>query len=160
MTRTDRLRAVLYEVSNTFGERHSYLIPIETGASVPFRQSCEKAFHVSPFIDMSMRYTFTVTPPAERTGLVIDVGDNEGPLLKASLAGARVDISDPALLRLFVTHPLLTLKVVAGIHWEALFIWLKRIGLRHKPPPPAHAITVVSHRPDAAGTPFIRQDFG
>ena len=154
----DRLRAVLYEVSNTFGERHSYLIPVEEGACAPFRQHCEKAFYVSPFIDMAMRYAFTVTPPAGRTSLLIEVGDDGGPLLKASLAGERVELSDRALLASFIGHPLLTLKVVAGIHWEALFIWLKRIGLRRRPPPPVHGVTVVSGRQNTAGLPIAPQD--
>lgn len=140
---TDRLRAILYEVSNTFGERHAYLIPVEDDAAMPIRQTCDKAFYVSPFIDMAMRYAFTVHPPEARVGVAIDVADKEGPLLKAVLHGTRLPITDRSILRLCATHPLLTLKIVAAIHWEALFIWLKRIGLRSRPAPPSHPVTIV-----------------
>jgi len=141
--RDGRLTALLYEVHNTFGQRHSYLIPVEDGASSqPLEQRCLKAFYVSPFMDMDIAYTFRVTPPAERVALVIDGADAKGRVIVASLAGERRDLTDSALLAAFLAFPLLTLKVVAGIHWEALKLWIKGMRLRPRPPAPA-PITVV-----------------
>lgn len=142
---TRRLRAILYEVSNTFGERHSYLIPVDGEATLPIRQSCDKGFYVSPFLDMALRYAFAVRPPEEKVALGIEVSDSAGLMLTASLSGARKELSDRALLGAFFSHPLLTLKVVVAIHWEALFIWLKRVGLRRRPRPPVEPVTIVRH---------------
>ena len=141
------LAALLYEVHNTFGERHTYLIPVEGVADGPLEQHCLKAFYVSPFMDMDIAYTFRVTPPGERIALVIDGSDpqnsgQDGRVLVASLAGERRELTDAALLSAFLAFPLLTLKVVAGIHWEALKLWIKGMRLRPRPPAPA-PITVV-----------------
>ena len=67
----------------------------------------------------------------------------EGVLLTASFAGETLPFSDGALIRMFITHPLLTLKVVGAIHWEALKIWLKGVPLRDRPAPPAAPATVI-----------------
>ncbi len=136
------LAALLYEVHNTFGQRHSYLIPVEGGADEPLEQRCLKAFYVSPFMDMDIAYRFRVQLPAERIALVIEGSDAAGPVIVASLAGNREALTDAALLRAFVSFPLLTLKVVAGINWEALKLWIKGMRLRPRPPAPA-TITIV-----------------
>jgi DUF1365 family protein len=138
------LAAMLYEVHNTFGERHSYLIPVMDGAPAKeIRQSCNKGFYVSPFMDMDMHYDFRVSPPADRVAVAIKTGDAEGPMLYAALAGTAVELSDASLLRTFATHPLLTLKVVAAIHVHALAIWLKGVRLRSRPKPPEDLVTNV-----------------
>jgi DUF1365 family protein len=140
--RDGRLAAILWEVDNTFGERHGYLIPVEETGDGEIRQTCAKAFHVSPFMDMDQTYAFRVRPPEALFSLVIDVHDAAGPILTARHLARRVEIGDGALLRLFLTIPFLTLKVVGGIHWEALKLWLKGVKLRPKPPAPAEPITV------------------
>jgi DUF1365 family protein len=144
------LRAILYEVSSTFGERHSYLIAAEPGADGDIRQSVEKRLHVSPFMEMDLRYTFRVTPPGDRVRIAIEVSDGEGAILYASFMGARRDLTDAQLLLAWATHPLLTLKVIAAIHWEAVKIVLKGVRLRAGAPAPAHPVTVgVSEPPQA-----------
>jgi DUF1365 family protein len=144
------LHAILYEVSSTFGERHSYLIPAEPGADGEIRQSVEKRLHVSPFMDMDLRYAFRVTPPGERVRIAIEVSDGEGTILNASFLGARRDLTDGQLLRAWATHPLLTLKVIAAIHWEAVKILLKGVRLRSGTPAPPYPVTVgVSEPPQA-----------
>lgn len=135
--RDGALKAMLYEVHNTFGERHSYLIPVDTDANEPLEQRCLKAFYVSPFMDMNIVYRFRIQPPSERVALVIESADAQGSVLTASLAGTRQELTDAALLRAFVAFPLMTLKVVAGIHWEAARLWLKGMRLRPRPPAPA-----------------------
>jgi DUF1365 family protein len=141
--RNGALKALLYEVHNTFGQRHSYLIPVDAVASEPLEQQCLKAFYVSPFMDMDIAYRFRVQPPSDRVTLVIESADAQGPVLIASLAGTRQALTDTALLRAFVSFPLMTLKVVAGIHWEATKLWLKGMRLRPRPPAPA-PLTIVS----------------
>lgn len=148
--RAGALKAVLYEVHNTFGQRHSYLIPVDMDTGEALEQRCLKAFYVSPFMDMDIAYRFRVQAPGERIALFIESADAQGPVLIASLAGTRRPLTDAALLRAFLAFPLMTLKVVAGIHWEALKLWLK--GLRLKPRPPAPApITIVPHAALATG---------
>ncbi len=143
------LRAILYEVSSTFGERHSYLIPAEAGADGDIRQSVEKRLHVSPFMDMDLRYAFRVTPPAERVRIAIDVSDGDGTILNASFVGARRDLTDAQLLRAWAAHPLLTLKVIAAIHWEAVKILMKGVRLRSGTPAPPYPVTVGVSEPPA-----------
>lgn len=142
--RAGGLRAILYEVNNTFGQRHSYLLPVPGEHGATIRQCCAKAFHVSPFIAMDMDYAFTLTLPAERLALGITVSDGLGPLLVATHAATRRAFSDGALLRVFVTHPLLTLKVVGGILWEAARLWLKGVPVHTCPPPPDRPISIPS----------------
>jgi uncharacterized protein len=136
------LSAILYEVSNTFGERHSYLIPARPGDIVV--QACGKGFYVSPFMDMDLDYAFRVVPPGARVSVAVDVHDARGHVLAAAFAGRRVELTDAALLKAWLTHPLMTLGVMAAIHWEALFVWLKGERLRRRPAPPSRPVTVVS----------------
>ena len=141
--RDGRLAAILWEVDNTFGERHGYLIPVEETDGGEIRQRCDKALHVSPFMDMDQTYAFRVKPPAALFSLVIDVSDAAGRILSARHLARRVELNDAALLRLFFAVPFLTLRVVGGIHWEALKLWLKGVKLRPKPRPPETPIDFV-----------------
>lgn len=136
------LGAVLYEVNNTFGQRHSYLLPVTPTNGRTIRQSVPKQLHVSPFMGMDMDYAFRVLPPGEALGIAITGSDTHGPLISAVLNARRQPLSDPALLRAFVTMPLMTLKVVAGIGWEALKLWLKRVPVRRKPAAPTRPVTL------------------
>ncbi len=130
--RDGSLATLIYEVTNTFKERHSYVIPVDgdQARAETIRQACDKCFYVSPFMDLDMRYDFTVAPPMEKTKVVVAGADAQGPMIVASFAGERRELSDGALFKAFLQHPLLTLKVVAGIHVEALWLFLKRIGVR------------------------------
>ena len=136
------LAAILYEVNNTFGQRHSYLIPTD-GVAKPIRQKCAKMFHVSPFMDMAMTYNFVVHPPSDAVSITVLAGDAEGTLITANFTGQRQQLGDSAIVSTFLRHPLLTAKVVGGIHWEALKMVLKGLRLRPRPAPPAAAVTVV-----------------
>lgn len=117
--------ATIYEVHNTFHERHTYVLP-----SAAPDQAADKAFYVSPFIDMDCRYEFRLSQPEERIRVAINETQDGLPLLYAAFTGEQRPFTDATLLRLFVTHPLMTLKVTAGIHWEALRLILKGMRIR------------------------------
>ena len=136
------LSAILYEVNNTFGERHCYLIPADDAPVV--KQACEKGFYVSPFMDMDLSYAFRVRPPGEQVQVLVDVDDAEGRVLATGFAATRQDLTDRALFRAWLTHPWMTVGVAAAIHWEALWIWLKGEKVRQRPAKPAWPVTVVT----------------
>ncbi|WP_291853085.1 DUF1365 domain-containing protein [Bradyrhizobium sp.] len=121
------LALLIYEVRNTFGEIHPYVLPVKPGqiSDAGVRQQQDKLFHVSPFIEMAMRYHFRVSPPDQRVKLRILETDPDGPLLAATFHGRRRALTTRELLRAFVAFPLVTMKIMAAIHWEALRLWLK-----------------------------------
>ncbi|SIQ12080.1 hypothetical protein SAMN05880582_101815 [Rhizobium sp. RU20A] len=132
------LTAVIYEVRNTFGERHTYVCPVGAGEIGPagLRQSAEKIFHVSPFIALSARYHFRMLPPGKSIRWRILETDAEGPLLSATFAGDRKPLTTGTLLSLVARMPMLTAKIVGAIHWEALKLFLKGVRYIPRPDPP------------------------
>jgi len=138
------LRAVLYEVNNTFGQRHAYLIPVEGPVDGTVRQRCDKRFFVSPFMEMRLSYAFRLSLPAEKMSLAIDAHDAAGPILSAAFTGRRRRLDDRALLLAFLGQPLQALRVLGGIHWEALRLWAKGLRLHDRPEPPADPVTIVN----------------
>jgi uncharacterized protein len=125
------LALMIYEVRNTFGDIHPYVLPVRPGeiGAAGLRQAQDKLFYVSPFIEMAMRYRFRVSLPGERVKLRILETDREGPLLAATFNGRRRALTSAALVRSLLALPLVTFKIVAAIHWEALRLWLKGIRL-------------------------------
>jgi uncharacterized protein len=118
-----RLVAIIYEVRNTFGGRHSYVLPVNPCDNHIVRQSCSKAFYVSPFLDMALDYQFRVQLPDNKVAATVIVRDSRGPVLVASLTGRRARLTDRALLAFLLGMPLLTIKVILAIHWHALRMW-------------------------------------
>ena len=142
------LNVVLYEVNNTFGERHSYLIEVQgSGRSGgPVEQACAKRLHVSPFLALDMHYRFRLTAPDARGGPLsvgVDAHDGQGPVLIARFDAERRSLSDLALASTLFSHPLLTLKVVWAIHWQALQLFIKGLRPLPKPAPPLRPTSVI-----------------
>jgi DUF1365 family protein len=141
------LIALIYGVRNTFGERHTYVAPIEDGdlTDAGVRQTRTKIFHVSPFIGMGTRYHFRILPPGRAVRLRIHETEHGEPLLAATFAGKAEALTTWSMARHLLRFPLMTWKIMAGIHWEALKLWLKGARFRRSPPPPRE----VSYRDEA-----------
>jgi hypothetical protein len=141
--REGRLRAVLCEVSNTFGERHNYLLahadqrPIAAGDWLTAR----KVFHVSPFCEVRGNYRFQFSVDAQACAVRIDYDDGAGMLLATAVRGVARPLTSAALLRAFLLYPWMTLGVIARIHWQALRLWRKGVPFFRKPLPPAQETT-------------------
>lgn len=140
--RDGSLRAVIAQVRNTFGETHSYLLA-SGGRALPYGmpQEKDKCFHVSPFLDLVGRYRFTLDEPGERLRVAIRETREGVPILDANLAGERRAFGDAAIVKLVLALPLMTLKVVVGIHWEALKLWLRGARFHRKPAPPVGEVS-------------------
>lgn len=125
------LALTIYEVRNTFGEIHAYVLPVKSGDVSPagIRQEQDKRFYVSPFMAMEMCYHFRLVAPKERIKLRILETDGEGPLLSATFNGERRALTTRELLRSFFALPMVTVKIIAAIHWEALRLWWKGVRL-------------------------------
>ena len=138
---SDALVAVVCEVNNTFGERHCYLLHGESlgwGRDV----GAKKAFHVSPFFAVVGQYRFRFMRTAQRTVARVDhLADDGSPLLHTSVSGRLELLSARALRSAFFSMPLMTLGVIARIHWQALQLWRKRVPFFSKPAPPQTFVT-------------------
>ena len=137
--RDGSLAAIVVEVNNTFGERHCYLL---TGDLAWGREAqATKVFHVSPFCKVEGRYRFrflrTLHDDAEHTLVSIDHDDASGPLLRTSVSGQLEPLTPTGVRRAFFGMPLMTLGIIARIHWQALQLWIKRVPWHRKPSPPA-----------------------
>lgn len=130
--------AMIYEVRNTFGEMHTYVCPIEDGQmnEAGIRQERDKLFYVSPFMAQEMRYRFRIRPPGQRVSVRILESDAEGPILAATFTGTPRSLTSAEILKACLAMPLMTLKVVAGIHWEAAKLWFKGIAFYNRPARP------------------------
>ncbi len=136
------LETLIYEVSNTFGERVSYVVPAgPRQANDVFVQSCAKEMFVSPFASGHGKYGFVVKDPVEEAFVAVNFSDGDGPLIKTYFRGRRADLSDAGLLKLLVRYPLFTLKVIAAIHYEAAKLWFKGVPLTERHVSPRYAIS-------------------
>lgn len=162
LDRRGRCFAVVHEVHNTFGERHAYVLPVSgihtmenpitaPGSAHPPRaavesakpvsherrwihQQADKQLFVSPFAHMGMSYKFRINVPGQKQVIVIDASDENGTVITASYTATRDALNALTLARVFCRIPLLSVKVVAGIHWEALRLWIKGVPLfKHQP---------------------------
>ncbi|HEY0265445.1 MAG TPA: DUF1365 domain-containing protein, partial [Rhizomicrobium sp.] len=131
--RDGALKAIVYEVHNTYDERHAYVLPVG-GDRRLVRHGCAKDFYVSPFLSRDCRYRFRIRPPGEDVAVAIHEAEAGAPVLNASFAGERRTLTDGALLKMLLRYPLMTVKVVVAIHYEAVRLMLK--GVRRHPHAP------------------------
>jgi len=135
-----RLRAVLVEVNNTFGQRHCYLLD---APQYGIEQRAAKVFHVSPFcpVEGGYRFRFMLTPDLRRTVARIDYDDATGPLIETSVSGALTALTRQTARRALLGYPLMTLGVVLRIHWQAARLFLKKVPFFRQPDPPSRFMT-------------------
>jgi uncharacterized protein len=122
------VRLMIYEVHNTFGGRHTYVSdPIALGQAN--YHVTEKRFRVSPFNAVEGHYGLRATPPLDKITVGVALSTSAGPILKAHFQGTRKELNNRNLLGYFCKYPFFAAKVVGGIHWEALKLWLKGLNL-------------------------------
>lgn len=132
------LVGVIYEVRNTFGEHHTYVEPVtaDMASEAGIRQERDKVFYVSPFMGMAHTYHFRLRPPGEEVSLRILETNAEGPALAATFHGHKRALTTANIAKIVLSLPFMTLKVMGGIHWEALKLWIRGIKFHSRPVPP------------------------
>ena len=119
----DLLKAVFYEVKNTFNEQHTYIFKTKNNESII--QKCKKKFYVSPFMDMDTYYSFKLLKPNNKLFVSIKQTGKEGSILNAVQIGERKEFNFKQLIFNFFRYPLMTIKIIIAIHYEALLLWKK-----------------------------------
>ncbi len=139
----DRVGAVIYEVSNTFGERKSYVIEAGESHAGVLAQSCGKELYVSPYTHAAGTYGFHMVPPGDSALIGVALREAGRPVLKTHFSGKRIALSDRAIAGIVLRHPLMTLKVTTAIHVEAARLWMKGVPLVTRHTSPAYSTTIV-----------------
>ena len=119
----DKLVAIFYEVKNTFNEQHTYIFKIKNNEEII--QKCRKKFYVSPFMDMETFYNFKLINPNDKLSVFIKQTDADGTILTATQTGDKKEFSFKQLAINFLKYPLMTIKIISSIHYEALLLWKK-----------------------------------
>ena len=123
---------LIAEVANTFNEQKLFLVPKEKLAGGAYRDIHQKHFYISPFSDLDTYIHFNVRPPREELALTINESDGDTPFFYSSLEGRRRSLTQSNLVLYTLLFPLITVKIVAAIHWQALRLFLKKIPVRAK----------------------------
>lgn len=124
---------MIYEVSNTFGQRQTYVIPVADHEDGKVEQTCDKRFYVSPFNNVEGQYFFNVRSTAEELTVGVALKTDGKALLRAHFNGQHKPLTDANLVRAVIQFGWVSVKAICGIHWEALKLFVK--GLRIKPQP-------------------------
>ena len=119
----DKLIAIFYEVKNTFNEQHTYIFKIKNNEEII--QKCRKKFYVSPFMDMETYYNFKLLNPNDKLSVFIKQTDANGTILTATQTGDKKEFNFKQLAINFLKYPLMTIKIIGSIHYEALLLWKK-----------------------------------
>jgi DUF1365 family protein len=141
---SENVRLTIYEVNNTFGQRHTYSLRAEPNADGVIWQQCEKRFFVSPFNEATGTYSFHVGPIGEELTLGVALRDADGPKLKAWFRGLREELTDASLVSALARTGWMTVKIIVAIHFEAARLRLKGLRLKKRPALPLSKVVVVS----------------
>ena len=159
-TSAGELRAIIYEVSSTFGERRSYVLPVADSSGPIVHQESPKEMYVSPFNESDGHYSFHVRPPGAHVTVGILYRHDGEAVMRAHFAGERRALTDRALLGLACRLPFMTLKVVGAIHWEALKLWLKGLRMKSRRPNGKFAVSYGAGPREAAKSDHARLSSG
>ncbi len=131
------VRAIVAEITNTpWGERHAYFLDVRESLNPlegRFKWEFPKTFHVSPFMPMNVMYDWRFNTPAEALNVHMTDRIEGEKYFDATLTLKREEIAPRALVRVLMGYPALTTKVLVGIHWQALRLWLKRTPFYEHP---------------------------
>jgi len=134
----ENVTGIIYEVHNTFGERHSYAFAISDDLT---DHKIDKSLYVSPFFHVEGGYRFAQIVPGENLRLGIEYQVKGESVFTAGLSAKRSPLTNKTLLKVFFTYPFLTLRVTLDIHFQALKLWLKKVPLTSKPAPPSKSVS-------------------
>jgi len=135
------VETILAEITNTpWKERHAYVLHEQRneGRGTAKRYRFAKRFHVSPFMDMAIDYDWRFSAPDDHLAVHMEDYQNGAKIFDATLALQRREISGASLARVLIAFPLMTAKVIGGIYWQALRLWLKRVPVHAHPKKIAH----------------------
>jgi len=124
--KNSNLVSILYEVKNTFNEQHTYIFKLKKSEEL-IEHSCRKKFHVSPFIEMDCTYYFKIAKPDEKISVYINLYADENKLLVALQEGIKVNLNNKNLIKVFLSHPMMSFKIILAIHFEAFRLSAKGI---------------------------------
>ena len=132
----DVLKAVVFEVHNTYGDRHAYLVDVDEGGHA----AVDKEFYVSPFNDTSGRYAVSVqlSPDRVRVSIGLDRGGER--VLTAVTTGTPAPATTRTLLRVSARHLFMTHRVSLLIRWHGIRLWLARLPVQPRPPHPQESV--------------------
>jgi DUF1365 family protein len=136
------LRAFIAEVTNTYGDRHSYLCHRADFAPITAEDhlTAQKIFHVSPFQTISGGYTFRIDLRPDRLNIVIDFTTGAEGLI-ATLTGRLKPLTNASIVKALIRRPFGSRRVLALIHWQALKLWVKGAAFRSRPQPPTSEVS-------------------
>ena len=127
---SEKLRAIFYEVKNTYNEQHTYIFKVIDHEKI--EQKCKKKFYVSPFMNMNTYYNFRLLNPNEKLSVFIKQTDDQGAILTATQVGDKKEFSFKQLFINFFKYPLMTIKIITSIHFEAFLLWRKGAKYRKR----------------------------
>ena len=139
------IKAIIYEVKNTFNEQHCYVFKIKDSFSkkIIFKHTCQKKFHVSPFLDMKAKYNFTISKPGKNFNSSINMQKKETNIFLAMLKCKYQKINLKNLIFLLIKYPFLTIKVVLAIYYEAIKLFIFKKAKYVKKPILKNEITTI-----------------
>ena len=135
------LKAILYEVKNTFNEQHTYLIPVRKNCNL-ILQKCDKKMYVSPFMEMNTYYSFRLNVPSDKLKVFIKQTDHKECILSAYQVGNKLELNQNNLIKQLIKHPLMTFKIIISIHFEAFRLWKSGVKLVKRKPKKNDTLTI------------------